>query len=119
MRLYASPLLLSLVAALHTLVPTQAEAASALFSVVRINYNDGVGVGDQTISIEFDTASGYVGTGTVPKFTAPQSVIKNTSRYAYCTSGTCRSGTLKSLLHSLRHCPTSPDSAGRVGRHRA
>jgi hypothetical protein len=92
MRLYVSALLLSLVAALHTLVPTQAEAASALFSVVRINYNDGVGVGDQTISIEFDTASGYVGTGTVPKFTVPQSVIKSTSRYAYCTSGTCRSG---------------------------
>ncbi len=92
MRLYALPLLLALVAAFHTLVPKQAEAATGLFAVRRIFYSDQVGQGNRTRTVFFPTATGYVGTTSLPRFTVPQSVIKDTTGYEKCFPGICRAG---------------------------
>ncbi len=90
MRLYALPLLLALVAAFHTLVPKQAEAATRLFAVRRTFYSDQVGKANQTRTATFPAATGYVGTTSLPRFTVPQSVIKDTTGYAACVLGSCR-----------------------------
>jgi hypothetical protein len=92
MRLYALPLLFTLVATFHTVVPTEAEAATAMFSTKRTFYNDGVGQGNQTRTASFPPATGNVGTTSLPKFTVPQSVIKDTTGFAECVPGTCRPG---------------------------
>ena len=92
MRLYFAPLFFALVAAFHTVIPTQAEAATAMFSTKRTFFSDGVGQGNQTRTASFPTATGYVGTTSLPKFTVPQSVIKNTTGYAACVPGVCRPG---------------------------
>jgi len=60
--------------------------------VTRTSYSDGVGKGSQTRTASFPTATGYVGTTSLPKFTVPQSVIKDTTGYAACIPGTCRAG---------------------------
>ena len=91
-RLYAPPLLFALVATFHTFVPTQAEATGGLFTVTWTLYSDQVGTANQTKTATFPTASGYVGTSPLPKFTVPQSVIKNTTGYATCAPGACRPG---------------------------
>ena len=86
-RLYAPPLLFALVATFQTFVPTQAEAAGGLFSVVRTFYNDGISYPNQTRTASFPTATGYVGNTAPPRFTVPQSVIKDTTGYANCVPG--------------------------------
>ncbi len=90
MRLYAIPLLLTLVAGFQTFVAAQAEAATGLFAVGRTFYSDQVGKGDRTRTAFFPTATGYVGTTSLPRFTVPQSVIKDTTGYAACVLGSCR-----------------------------
>jgi uncharacterized protein (TIGR03382 family) len=91
MRRCVAPLLFTLVAAFHTVVPTRAEAASALFSVVRTSYSDGIGDADQTRTASFPTANGYVGTTSPPRFTVPQSILKDTTGYNACQLGVnCR-----------------------------
>ena len=92
MRLYVPALFFALVAAFHTFVPTQAEAATGLFAVTRTLYSDQVGNVNQTKTASFPTATGYVGTSPLPKFTVPQSAIKDTTGYALCFPGICRSG---------------------------
>jgi mannose/fructose/N-acetylgalactosamine-specific phosphotransferase system component IIC len=92
MRLYILPLFFALVAAFHTVIPTQAEAATAMFSTKRTFFSDGVGQGNQTRTASFPTATGNIGTTSLPKFTVPQSVIKDTTGYAACVPGICRAG---------------------------
>ncbi len=87
MRFYAPPLLFILISTFYTSIPTQADAATGLFAVRRTFYSDGVGVGNQTRTASFPTASGYVGTSLLPKFTVPQSVIKDTTGFAECIRG--------------------------------
>jgi hypothetical protein len=92
MRLYALPLFFALVATFHTVVPTQTEAATAMFSAKRTFFSDEVGAANQTRTASFPTATGNVGPTSLPKFTVPQSVIKDTTGYAACPPGTCRGG---------------------------
>jgi hypothetical protein len=92
MRLYALPLSFALVAAFHTVVPAQTEAATAMFSVKRAFFSDGIGQGNQTRTASFPTATGNIGTTSLPKFTVPQSVIKDTTGFTECLPGTCRPG---------------------------
>ncbi len=91
-RISSTPLVFAVVAALHTFVPTQAEAASALFSALRTLYSDVVGDEDQTKKATFSTATGYVGNRSPPRFTVPQSAIKDITGYSACAPGNCRPG---------------------------
>jgi hypothetical protein len=92
LRLCAASLSFALVAIFHTFIPTQAEAATGLFAVRRTFHSDQVGQGNRTRTASIPTASGYVGTSLLPKFTVPQSVIKDTTGYAACVPGICRVG---------------------------
>jgi hypothetical protein len=91
-RFYAPPLLSILISAACTLVPEQADAETGLFSIRRTFHSDQVGQGNRTRTASFPTASGYVGTTSVPRFTVPQSAIKDTTGYGNCIPGTCRTG---------------------------
>jgi hypothetical protein len=90
--LYTPTLFVALLAAFQAFVLSQAEAATGLFAVGRTSYNDQVGRPNQTKTAFFATASGYVGTTAPPKFTVPQSVIKDTTGYAACIPGNCLAG---------------------------
>jgi hypothetical protein len=55
--------------------------------VTRTLYNDQIAYANQTRTATFPTATGYVGTSSLPRFTVPQSVIKNTTGFAECMRG--------------------------------
>jgi hypothetical protein len=109
MRAYRSCLLFTLVAALHTTIPTQAEAGDVgLFRMKRTwwGYTPSGSPGVPSISSDYHPrvygpnkappAEGYVGFSSpkapAPRFTAPSKFIKNYTRHFTCATGTCFPG---------------------------
>jgi hypothetical protein len=104
MRLSVFTLLFSLVAAFHTVIPTQAEASSALFRVKRSWIGQGATTGGYTGSSYISTdyhprskgpnkAPPAVGGGDGIAFSVPSKVIKDYTRSFACpTFMDCRPG---------------------------